>query len=350
MVIQRRWDLASPYKTMDFSLKRACFDSIFIGVILVFLSCNINGYNDLGEPVNRFAQIGTDATTYLRVYKTGSESIVELFIFENSEDMNGHCMFITITDNTQNVITDEKIGNYKIKSHRLTLNYFIEYINISHEKTNPARVGGAVQNSLSLPDLEYTYESDSNSGILKINGESYFRLDNVFDSVLMNQTALSADQFFKLYLLSNMAAHCRIKGFGGAGMLQYIGKTTQFDGLLSGYLALKVNGLRNVTSQFTYSNHTDLSGITLNGQMTNESDMNGNGTMSGSVHFIIQGSSKTWQGVVEYSDIQITHTLPSGGFYGLTIDSSYYQIDYNDGNPGDFDLTDIFTSYSDPYY
>ena len=308
----------------------------------------MNGYHDLGEPVNGFDPLGVNASSFICAYQIDQENHVELFTVSDIGEPDGQFSWLHVTENEQVVIADLLTGSYEISGNMLVLHSDMDYISQYKEKSNPSSVPGAVQYKQS-PDnpKQFSWACDASTNIVQIDERVYQSIQIVYNYILSKSSPTWIDQFTKMFLLGTMSAHCRIEGFGGAGMLQYLGKTTDFDGLLSGGFKLSSNGLREITTKFIYQDLSEIAGSVLNGEMKNTSNMSGSGKLSGIVHFEIKGTSQTWRGSVDYSKIEIEHTLPVSGEYLITIDNDTFSIDYSYGNPGNFDLTDIVNYVQD---
>lgn len=314
---------------------------ILLTLPCLLLSCNMNGYNDLGELVSQFTQFGTETITFMRTLDLESGSGTECFTI-NGAYKKGQCSFMRVLADEQEVTVTLQLGSYEIFNDQIELFYFQKYSNTYKRKPNPAEVPGATQQDLSPQEhVQTDWLRDAAIGTIEIGDVSYKQLDRIFNSIFSQASPNWVDQFIKMYLLNTMSAHARIEGFGGGGMFQYLDKTTIFDALRFGTMNFTVTGLLTVNSRFAYKNHGELSGVTLNGTMTNKSDMNGNGEMGGAVSFTIQGTENTWHGSVDYSHLNITNTLPFSGEYLITIEGQNYTASYDFGNPGNFDLTDI---------
>lgn len=308
----------------------------------LFFSCNMTGYNDLAEPVNRFGQFGHDASTFMRTRLDEDRPVVNLFTIDDLAEPYGSCSMLEVTVDSAVVQAELRTGTYEKTSGRIDIGFEMRYISKYEERSHPARVTGAVQYELSKNEIySMNWDYQDSEGIVRLDGKAYESVRILYDRILSGTEADWPDKCLKMILLSTMSAHSRIEGFGGVGMLQYVGKMTCFNGLLFGNFELTSDGLSEVTSKFLYKGHCDMAGIILNGEMLNRSDMNGNGRMDGVVGFEIQGMTRTWSGLLDYSQIEISHTLPCAGVYILTIEDTEYTMDYDYGNPGNFDFTDI---------
>jgi hypothetical protein len=318
----------------------ACALALIFG--LIFVSCNMSGYNDLGEPVNRFGQFGTDASTFIHAQKSETERSVELITLSYLEEGSGSCAFLRVTENPKTVVVEMKEGSYEIRDTELITAYSMHYINRYEEKSSPSKTHGAIQQQLyPWETVRMSWHHDPSSGIIELGGKRFKSIALVYDALFMGNSPGWMDQFIKIYHLGTMSAHCRIDGFAGLGMLQYLEKRTLFYGLLSGTLEMRVSGLSDITTVFSYRNHSDIEGLIFTGKITNSADMSGNGGMTGGIQFSVRGTAGIWEGIIDYSDIRVTHTVPSAGQYRVTMPDSVYEVDYFYGNPGFFDFTDV---------
>jgi hypothetical protein len=300
----------------------------------------MTGYHDLGEPVNRFSQMGYTSVTYMRTFYKDQKDGVELFIMSDEHQFEGSCVSMIVLTDSVHIDVVQKIGHYEIRDGTIRLTFFNEYLNTYEERANPSAVAGVVQNSLNSETLESPYQIQRSRGRIEIGDHRFLRLDLVFDSVLSDSTVGRADRFIKLYLLYTMVGHCRMEGFGGIGMLQYMGKTTRFDALLFGTMEFKVEGVNKITSEFKYIEHSDLTGMVFDGVIRNISGMDGTGNMDGCVNVTVRGD-KTWQASVDYGSVTVRHSVTDSGFYRLIIDDEEYEVSYLYGTPGHFDLSDV---------
>jgi hypothetical protein len=154
------------------------------------------------------------------------------------------------------------------------------------------------------------------------------------------------EQLMKMYDLSIVSSQSKIDGFGGKGMLQYMGKTSLFDGFRFGSFDLEpswkgVPLFSSVITDFEYRDYSDNAYIVLNGKQRSDANMSGNGEMSGTVSFTAQGNTTTWNCSVNYGNIELEKTLGSAGDYIVTIDGIPYTVSFQHVNPGFFSFTNI---------
>ncbi|MBN1780612.1 hypothetical protein JW948_05760 [bacterium] len=306
------------------------------------ISCNMNGYHDLAEPVDRFSQLGPGSATFMRTFPSETGTDVELLTLSDPDRTLGTCASLVVRTDPQAVDTKLRLGTYQILQDMIRINYTIEYRNSYMKNSKPSGVPGAVHADIVCNAcVTGAWDHDPAAGTITIGNRLFTRFDRVLESVIDHPLPDRPDRFLKMFLLCTMSAHARIDGFNGIGMLQYIDKTTVFNGLLFGSLEFSAEGFRNISTRFRYRNQCDISGIILDGEFRNHSDMSGDGYMDGFLDFTVHGPSRLWEGRVTYTSLEITSTLPSGGVYGVILDGDSSTVSYDYGNPGNFDFSDI---------
>ncbi|NQT27780.1 hypothetical protein HQ585_20655 [candidate division KSB1 bacterium] len=325
-------------------MRRSLLLVLLMNLSWLSLSCNLDGYNDLGELVNRFTQLGSNASTYMRTFVMESGPMVELMTFSDLREPYGSCVSMQVTDEGNKIEVVLKLGTFQISDGQIELEYSLRYLNTYVFTSSPSSISGATQDELSPEKHEEAlWNHNRAAGIIRMDGKLYKKVDRIFENILSQESSDWPDQFMKIFLLCTMAAHTRIEGFGGIGMLQYINKTTIFNGLLFGEMVFRVEGLTTLTTTFNYTNHSDIACVVLNGDIINKSDLSGTGEMDGGLAFTIDCGENIWEGNVDYSTIRISETLPNAGEYRLTFtgSDSTYTAPYDYGNPDHFDLTDV---------
>lgn len=320
---------------------RTFFTFILLACLLITAACNMTGYSDIAEPVNRFTPFGETSSAFFRSYETEEGSTAELFIISDPNGPMGDCALMRAHDNTTRIDTEFQLGTYEFSEDQIDIEFSVGY-NYTYKKvSNPAGISGASKQDFSPVRIWKVSWEWNDSGSILLDGHPYWSIQSVLEKILSRQSPEWPIRLTQLLILNTMTTHTRIIGFGGIGMLLYIDKTTRFEGLLSGILDFKVDGLQQIKSEFKYNDHSDLSGIILDGSIISESTMDGNGIMSGGIFFILQGSSDSWSGSLDYSEIVVSQTLPSSGFYTLTLGGESFQIDFSAGNPGSFNFGDF---------
>jgi len=312
--------------------------------------CNLTGYNDLAEPVNQFSQFGEDSWTFLRTYQNETGNGVELMTFSSLEFPMGDCTRMTLVADDQEIFTQFTAGTYSLDDDLITLTFDIEYELLTKKIPNPLTVPGTIKRELSPPrSSRYVWEHDEADSLIMLNDKTFLRMDGVFDRVFDPSESPESSRFtrfLKMILLNNLGVITRIPGFSGSDQLQYINKNTEFDGLLNGSMTFSVSvssDLSTTTSDFVFREHMDLAGLTINGQFSSRVNLNesASGPMDGKLNFTAKGSSESWSGSVDYSNVYITETLPSAGTYEITIDGESQEVDFSHATPAEFDFFDI---------
>jgi hypothetical protein len=304
--------------------------------------CNLTGYNDLGEPVNQFSQFGEGSWTFMRTYQDETGNGIELLTISSLEYPMGDCTRMTLVANSQEIFTQFTAGSYGLDGNQITLTFDIEYELLTKKNPNPMDVPGTIKRELSPPrSFQYAWEHHEAEGLFMLDDQTFLRMDRVFDRVFDPSEPGRFIRFLKIILLNNLGVVTRIPGFTGIGMLQYIGKSTEFDGLLNGTMTFTVSGLQTITSDYVFREHMDLAGLTINGQFSSRVNLSGSGPMDGRLNFTAMGGSESWSGSVDYSNVYITETLPSAGTYEITIDGESQQVDFSHATPAEFDFFDI---------
>jgi hypothetical protein len=183
------------------------------------------------------------------------------------------------------------------------------------------------------------------AGTLTYDGNDYTSVAILYDNIMLESNAVRANHFMQMYELTIITCQTKIEGFGGMGMLQYLGRTVALNGIRTGTYDLTAEGTINNTTDFDFKNYSDYQGLTLNDLQRSSSGTSGDGNMSGTVYFTLIGS-QTWTGSVTYDSIELTDTLPSGGVYLIKffngIDEQGTGADpLQTTNPGSFDYTGI---------
>lgn len=309
--------------------------------------CDLTGYNDLAEPVNRFRQFGEDSWTFMRTYQDGSDNGVELLTISSLDYPMGDCTRMILLADSQEIFTQFKAGTYTMEGSQITLAFDIEYELLTFKNPNPLAVEGTVKRELSPPQrFQHTWEHREADGLFMLDDKTYLRMDRVFDRVFDPADTVCFTRFLKIILLNNLSVVTRIPGFTGRDMLQYVNKSTEFDGLLSGNMTFKVTvsgDLQTTTSDYVFREHMDLAGLTINGHFSSQVhlDESASGPMDGRLNFTVEGSSASWSGSVDYSNVHITETLPSAGTYGVTIEGEFQEVGFSHATPAEFDFFDI---------
>ena len=145
---------------------------------------------------------------------------------------------------------------------------------------------------------------------------------------LGSATADDASCAFQVANLSMQSIRARIFGFNGPGMFQYT-KAATFSGLLGGSVTVKMSGLFNPRTDFTFASISDLSGVTVDGPQSTETNTSGDGYMFGTIRFTLQPSAPyaAIRGSADYGSadgsgdsVRLSGGDPLGGHYAVTLE------------------------------
>jgi hypothetical protein len=329
-------------------MKRKFHLCIFLPLTLAFVSCGLAGYNDLGEAINPYLQLGAESKTYMRTESAVGGDAVELITLSDPDEENrGGIIIMEIIDETTLFTVKISRGTYELAGGSIAIDIFVEYENAYKPTSNPSGNPGASQTEFS-PDkrIEFAFVQEDVQATIALDGTLYKRVDLILDSILAKSSPDREEQLMKMYDLTIVASQSKIDGFGGKGMLGYIGKTTLVEGFRFGSFDLRPNWkgvplFSSVITEFHYDKYSDNSYVVLTGKQSSEASMGGNGSMSGTVSFTLQGSATNWSCSVDYGNIVLSETLGSAGFYEVTIQGTPYTVSFEHVNPGFFSFTDI---------
>jgi len=337
---------------------------VFI-MVLSFLSCDLGGFQDLAEMIDPTTPIGLNSYSYMRA-TTDAGNIVTVSITYNEPDGSGIGEFVlnVVVDD----VSDADSANWKTEVYMIRTTYTLSTGIINHapyfayHNTYKAGLGNATQSD--DPDefdqivpsiyLDYVYDDpisfDDTSvpGILTYAGNDYTSFSTLYDNIMNESTDEErAKQFMHMYELTIITSQTKIDGFGGMGMIGYLGRTVALKGIRVGTFELTSKGTFSNTSDFDYKGYSDYQGMTIQGLQRSNSGTSGDGSMSGTVTFTLEGSAQTWTGSVNYDAIVLEDTLPTGDYYLIKfdgIDDQGTQVDpLETTNPGSYDYSDILT-------
>jgi hypothetical protein len=333
--------------------------SILLPVIITiwtFLSCDIGGFQDLAEMIDPTTSMGENSYSYMRTRVDGGNNVTEgITCSEPDVSGNGDLAFVSVVD----VIADEKVtismarASYSLSGTNITLSPYLVYYNEyaagtgnAKQRDDPSSFDEIVSAAF-IADVSggHTFEG-SGTDTLTYDGNDYTSVPTLFDAIMEESDAeIRATQFMHMYEYTVITSQTKIEGFGGLGMLGYIGRTVSFKGIRVGTFELTSEGTFNNQTSFQFKGYSDYKGLTMEGLQRSNTDRDGNGTMSEEVAFTIQGSADTWTGSVNYNAIVLEGTLPKQGYYLIKfdgIDDVGTQVDpLETTNPGEFDYRDI---------
>ena len=323
---------------------------------LIFVSCDIGGFQDLAEMIDPTTPIGENSYSYMRTTTDGDgNNVTELITYNEPDgDGNGELAFISIVDDIAGAKVTVSLARatYNLSGTNITLAPYFAYYNEysaglgnAKQSDDPSDFEQVVSTTF-LDDITgaHTFD-DSVSDTLTYDDNNYTSIAALYDNIMGKAKDVRAKQFMQMYELTIITSQTKIEGFGGMGMIQYLGRTVALNGIRVGTYNLTSEGTFNNTTDFDFKNYSDYQGLTLNGLQRSQSDRHGDGNMSGTVDFTLVGSSETWTGSVNYDAIVLENTLPTKGYYKIIFDGIDDQGTNVDSlqttNPGSFDYTAI---------
>ena len=327
-------------------------------MLLATLSCDLGGYTDLAEMIDPTTSMGDNSYSYMRTRLEGGTgyNVTEAITYsEPDASGNGDLAFVSVID----VIADDKVtvsmarASYSLSGTDITLSPYLVYYNEYAAGTGNAKQRDDAAEFDEIVSAEFISDitgdhtfDDSVEGTLTYDGNDYTSVPTLFDDIIAEtDAAVRAKQFMHMYEYTIITSQTKIEGFGGMGMLQYIGRTVAFKGIRVGTFELTSEGTFNNQTSFEFKGYSDYRGLSMEGLQRSNTNTSGDGAMSEEVDFTIQGASDTWTGSVNYDAIILEGTLPTGGYYLIkfdVLDEDGTQVDPLEvTNPGQFDYTDI---------
>jgi hypothetical protein len=331
--------------------------------VTAVISCDIGGFQDLAEMIDPNSAIGTNSYSYLRASTDLDGNDVTTAITYSAPDGGGNGEFVlTVVVDDETVVDAFKTQVYMVRTtYNLAGGIITHTPYFAYRNTYKSGLGNATQSDepdefdtivpetyLNLLSGPIPFDDTSIPGTLSYGGNDYTSFATLHDNVMNESTAEErAKQFMHMYEFTIITSQTKIEGFGGMGMIQYLGRTVSFNGIRTGTFELTSEGTLSNTSDFNYKSYSDYQGLTMQGLQRSSTGTSGDGNMSGTVTFTLQGSSQTWTGSVNYDTIVIEDTLPVSGNYIIKfdgIDDVGTGVDpLQTTNPGSFDYSDLFS-------
>jgi hypothetical protein len=317
---------------------------LLIATISLFSSCNLGGYQEIGKQIDPYDPLGVNSKTYMRAVSDVSMRTTEMITYSLPDPGNkGELVLTTIVDDgSEKAITITR-ARYTLSGTDITLVPFVQYKN----EYGPGLHNATQTTSNFNPDIAGTKFFEIAGNLLTYgvdpNKNQYTDLQAVFANVMTKLAPDRARMILKLVELTMMTAQSRLEGFGGMGMVEYLGKTVTLRGMRKGsYDLYSVGGLGSPnTTDFTYKDYSDHSSLTIEGLQRVVASQAGDGSMSRTVSFTIEGSSQTWTGSIKYDNITITSSVPSAGYYEVTVEGQESDVPSTAAIPGHFDLAEV---------
>jgi hypothetical protein len=312
---------------------------IFLSTVILLLSCNTGGYQGIGERIDPYDPLGTDSVSYVRGVVGGPPYTTEVITYSHPGSGAGEFVLTSIVDSADQTSVTITRADYTLSGTDITLTPFVQY-----RHTYKAGLSNATKITESFnPDISGMKSFDtSGAPVLLYEGSPYTDMRNVVDHVIASaSTDLERAQWaYMLCEITLMTAQIRIEGFGGMGMMDYLGRTVTMRGMREGSYEMYSRGTSPNTTDYDYSNYSDHLYLTVDGTQTTSASTSGDGSMEGTLSFDLQGTVDTTTVTIDYSNISIGSTLPDGGQYSVKVGAASPQnVSYTFGRPGALDLS-----------
>ena len=179
--------------------------------------------------------------------------------------------------------------------------------------------------------LNFVYTTGTPDTIV-LGGDTYFSLkgtggilDRIYNGVV--GTSTQQQNFARLNQIDIYLSQVIIPGFGE---------------MISGSETLNMYGnLLRPTVDFSYEGMVNHQGLRLTGIQRSVANASGDGSLSESVDITVDSGVNLYSATVGYDGIHIKGTVPSSGFYTVTVDVITENVDYTVLNPGTLYFTDL---------
>jgi hypothetical protein len=313
-------------------------------VVLVLAACDISGIHPLGRLRDALVPCNADVlgrvettSTWLRSTDTGTEifllgradptSVVE----PGSAACFGHG-FIEHDGSTTlafgSYTLDASGDGFAVRTLEYTMTYQPERSILSRD--------GSVRKDLPAPiSEELTIAKDGAQIILGLDGEAR-RLTSIgaVAEAIDFSTQEGAEDVFRLFNVPLLTSQSRLLGFGSGSMTQYVDNTADFSGAIRNRFSVSVEDWLEPNTLIWYFQFEDLTGIVIDGPQKTNVSTSGNGSMTGTLSFLMRGTGGTSdvaiRGHLNYQGLKISDGLAAGGTYTLGIDGvpAAYTISY----------------------
>jgi hypothetical protein len=308
-------------------------------LITLFSITTCGSYTDIAEENDPTTPLGENSKTFMRTYEDGSINTVEMITMQDPVSGRGEIDIVQIDDDTVDFIKTVVMlrSAYELSGGNIILYPLFRYEG-DYKIKNPSSSSGATREEYSEGfSTSFSYiENGGETPTITVDGLEYTSFPHVIEDVIDLGASLErAKQMMLLTDLSMIHSQIKIKEFGGRGMSQYFGPPSTFKGTRVGTFDLSLSGLLTVTSHFDYDGYSDYEGLYHNGRQTSTTGTDGDGSMSDTVSFTAKGSDTTVQGSIDFSNIELTATVSSGGHYLVTVDGGDpWDVPHDVTNPG----------------
>lgn len=213
----------------------------------------------------------------------------------------------------------------------------VEYVfNFEPELSILSRIGSK-RTDLPTPISEELSITEDGTQIIVGIGNDMMRLTSLGELIenLDTGSQEGAEDIFRVFNLPLFTSQARLLGFGGGAMTQYIPAPGTFQGVIRNRFTVSVEAALKPNTRILYYQFEDLTGIVVDGLQKTNVNTKGNGTMEGTLNFVMRGTGGATDVVIRghlaYDDLVIGNGVASNGSYTLTFDgvNAEYVIPYS---------------------
>ena len=329
---------------------------------LLIASCDMGSYNPIARSLDPFEPLGAKSTAWMDVSGTMADPnrYVRILILQEGSPVNGDqggYVHIEVRDqSTPSLKTDITLtrGIYRIESGlQIVFQPSVDYNGSYKQTSSPANNPDPIDRQGEIiPPQNY-----SEAGVvLTIGGLNYISIlgtGGILDTIYAMNTPVGgagggtaqerAEELLMMYEIGIYASQVIIPGFGGAGMMTYYNKQTPFKGLVKGRETVLMSKLLPLARvDFDYANMVNIPGISMTGLLRTDSNSGGDGSLSETVSSLVDDKTNPEYAItIAYDNIDIAGTVPSSGYYTVTVDGVPFTVSFNLMKPGNLDYSRI---------
>jgi hypothetical protein len=288
--------------------------------LLVLLACG--PYAEVGEKLD-VAMTFTTAETFIAA--PGTEVRLLVLGHDGSGSASGFALSSLELPQAAGVSGRTLEGTWSETPSELTLQASLDYEMPDERGEGLLDRAGSVRNSV---DETIPLSAVRSGDTLTLTGNTDWAGDYVLltDALGTLGTATAGDAAcaFLVANLAVMTSEVRIIGFGGPGMLQYSSPFTYVGTLSGGVRVALAGGLFSPVTTITYSDFSDFSGVSIDGDQITYANSGGNGHLQGTVNFTFSPTlsgapAPQVTGSIGYDAIEISNGYVSGGDYAVSM-------------------------------
>ncbi len=292
-----------------------------IGSAETFSGCNMGADPDLGAKLDTLTSIGREnATAWMRTDEDGHS---ELLVLGGSAD--GDSKRFVLTTFFPDMTGTLDAGTYTSTDERIVLRVESEYTKKLELDLPPISRTGSVREDFAVPK-EISYAAAVKGGLLHLRPKAGAEIVMTEFWDVMAKIDLSADAGFDMlsrtFNLTTVSLQMRIPGFGGAGLLNYSNGPSEFVGAVDGASTIEMTSILPAAADIRLNGFQDFPGMVFTGNQLSTTDMDGNGNLTGTIHFTMKdprkGRTLRIEGDLTYS-LTLTNGTTSDGGYEVTL-------------------------------